>query len=300
MKLEIKEPCHENWNNMKIGLISRHCDVCDKSVMDFTKMDRGEIITYILSNPNENVCGRLNKDQFDFHHDDIPILIEALRRQKPSNAFLILTLVSMSLVSCSDTNGNHGSGATLGEPRIEIPKDSVSHLPQDSIPTVDSVDNVEVPITPAPMPPEMGEMVTTLGEIEPPVAGGICIVPDPEIEVVEPEPPAQEDRIHQFVDVMPEYPGGTEALYDFIQKNLKYPTYEKNNNIQGNVYARFVVEKDGSISNIEILRSVAGSKNFDKEVRRVISAMPKWVPGKQNGKTVRTYMTLPFRFQLTD
>ena len=94
MKLEIKEPCHEDWSKMKIGLHSRHCDVCVKSVMDFTKKSRAEIITYLLSNPNDTTCGRMTKDQFDFRHEDIPILIETLKTQRPSNPFLILALVS--------------------------------------------------------------------------------------------------------------------------------------------------------------------------------------------------------------
>ena len=82
MNLEIKEPCHEDWDKMKIGLISRHCDSCEKAVMDFTTMNRAQIITYLLSNPNDNVCGRLKRDQFDFHHQDIPILIETLKKEK--------------------------------------------------------------------------------------------------------------------------------------------------------------------------------------------------------------------------
>ena len=74
--------------------------------------------------------------------------------------------------------------------------------------------------------------------------------------------------------------------------------HEKDNNIQGNVYVRFVVEKDGSITQPEILKSVKDSKNMDKEVLRVISIMPKWTPARHQEREVRAYMTLPFRFNL--
>jgi len=302
MKLEIKEPCHENWDNMKIGLISRHCEVCDKGVMDFTKMNRGEIITYILSNPNDNVCGRLTKDQFDFHHDDIPILIEALRKQRPSNSFLILALVCLSLASCSDES----------EGNIDTPP-----AVNDTIEVVDSTDNdivnyhdstttgeIETIVDPEPIGPETigkTQIVHTKGDIA--VAGGICVVDPPIMDPSPEEPPVNDevaDQIHKFPDIMPEYKGGMDALYKFIQRELKYPEFEKEKEIEGNVYVQFVVEKDGSITQVEILRTVSGSKFFDKEVKRVISMMPKWNPAKIEKREVRAYMTLPFRFKLQD
>ena len=99
------------------------------------------------------------------------------------------------------------------------------------------------------------------------------------------------------VDVMPEYPGGINAMFDFIQKNVKYPESAKDKGIEGKVYVQFVVEKDGNISDINILRGV--SKDIDDEAVRVIKSMPKWKPGIQNGKPVRVQYTLPFKFQLT-
>lgn len=99
------------------------------------------------------------------------------------------------------------------------------------------------------------------------------------------------------VDVMPEYPGGMNAMFDFIQKNVKYPASAKEKGIEGKVYVQFVVEKDGSISDINILRGV--SKDIDSEAVRVIKAMPKWKPGIQKGKPVRVQYTMPFKFQLS-
>ena len=99
------------------------------------------------------------------------------------------------------------------------------------------------------------------------------------------------------VDVMPEYPGGMNAMFDFIQKNVKYPESAKKKGIEGKVYVQFVVEKDGSISDINILRGV--SKDIDAEAVRVVKAMPKWKPGIQKGKPVRVQYTMPFSFKLS-
>lgn len=105
-----------------------------------------------------------------------------------------------------------------------------------------------------------------------------------------------EDEIFQVVEQDPEYPGGVEALYKFIQQNLKYPQLAKENNITGRVFVQFVVEKDGSVSNVKAARDIGGG--CGAEAVRVIKSMPKWTPGKQRGKAVRAAYTLPVNFVL--
>ncbi|MGB0914686.1 MAG: energy transducer TonB [Crocinitomicaceae bacterium] len=297
MKLEIKEPCNEDWNNMKIGMVSRHCDVCEKGVMDFTKMNRAEIITYLLSNPNDEVCGRMNRDQFDFRHEDIPILVETLKKQRTANPFLVLALVCLSLSSCAQEQAdttqiktpppieNHIVGK-MAMPVSDTNKVEVS----DSIP--DTIEQLQGEVVCEPVH-EVGEIEPIMmGDIDFPVAGGIGIVEDPE------PIPVADERIHQFAEKMPEFPGGVDSLFSFINKNINYPKYERDNNIQGNVYVRFVVDKEGKISNPEILRTVQNSKFFSDEVLRLVKSMPNWVPGENHGKKVSAYMTLPIRFSL--
>ena len=106
MKVIIKEPCLENWDNMKVGIESRHCDLCNKSVIDFTQKNRSEIITYLLDRPNERICGRMKGNEFEMKEADIPVLMEVLRAPKyRSNAFLILAIVCSSVFSsCESTN----------------------------------------------------------------------------------------------------------------------------------------------------------------------------------------------------
>ncbi|MBO4574549.1 MAG: TonB family protein [Bacteroidales bacterium] len=99
------------------------------------------------------------------------------------------------------------------------------------------------------------------------------------------------------VEVQPKYPGGINAMYEFIQKNLKYPESAKKKGIEGRVFVQFVVEKDGSLSSFQVLRGV--SDDIDAEAVRVLKMMPKWKPGMMDGKPVRVQFTMPFKFQLT-
>lgn len=100
------------------------------------------------------------------------------------------------------------------------------------------------------------------------------------------------------VEEMPSFPGGEKALMDYISENLKYPTVAQEAGIQGRVIIRFVVDNDGSISNVNILRGIDPA--CDNEAVRVVEAMPKWKPGKQRGKPVSVYFTLPIVFRLNE
>ena len=112
--------------------------------------------------------------------------------------------------------------------------------------------------------------------------------------VVEPEP--EPDEVFMVVEDQPEFPGGTAALLEYLRKNIKYPAICRENNIQGKVIVTFVVNKDGSIVDIEVIKSV--NPSLDKEAIRVISQMPKWKPGSQRGKPVRVKYSVPVNFRL--
>jgi TonB family protein len=99
------------------------------------------------------------------------------------------------------------------------------------------------------------------------------------------------------VEVAPEYPGGYNAMFEFIQKNLKYPESAKEKGLEGRVFIGFVVEKDGSLSSFQVLRGVCDE--IDAEAIKVLKMMPKWKPGMNEGKTVRVQYVLPFNFKLS-
>ena len=97
-------------------------------------------------------------------------------------------------------------------------------------------------------------------------------------------------------DVEPKFPGGEKVMMEWISDQIKYPEEAKKERIEGSVYVRFIVEKDGSLSHIRILRSP--HDDMSNEVIRIINEMPKWIPGKTNGKIVRVIHTLPIQFIL--
>ena len=102
--------------------------------------------------------------------------------------------------------------------------------------------------------------------------------------------------VYDFPEKMAQFPGGPDALDAYIRKNLNYPQNLKNSNVQGKVYIQFIVEKDGSISNVEIRRGI--HPELDKEAVRLVQNMPKWIPGSVHGKIVRVKQTLPISFVL--
>ena len=95
---------------------------------------------------------------------------------------------------------------------------------------------------------------------------------------------------------MPQFPGGTGKLFEFLSKNVKYPAEAENNDVQGRVIVTFVVEKDGEISNAKVVKSV--HPTLDAEALRVVNSMPSWTPGMQNGEAVRVKYTVPVTFRL--
>lgn len=106
------------------------------------------------------------------------------------------------------------------------------------------------------------------------------------------------DSIYQIVEVMPEFPGGTEKMMDYLSKSIKYPEAAKEKGISGRVFLSFVVEKDGAVSNVKVVKGIG--KECDDEAVRVVKAMPKWKPGMQKGKPVRVSYMLPIFFKLDE
>ena len=161
---------------------------------------------------------------------------------------------------------------------------------------------------PTPPPPEQPEVTTELNVIEDDAesqnevdmssfqrqeeATNIEITP----VKIEEEEEEDEQVIFQVVENDPEFPGGIEALMKYLQQNIKYPQLARENNITGKVYVTFVVERDGSVTGVRVLRDIGGG--CGQEAVRVVKSMPKWTPGKQRGKAVRVQYNLPVNFSL--
>lgn len=135
---------------------------------------------------------------------------------------------------------------------------------------------------------------------EPFMLEGDVLVPVDSLKVFVFEPVEDEERpgVYIVVDQMPEFPSGDKGLYQFIADNIKYPAEAKEEGIKGRVFVNFIVEPDGSVSDIRVLRGIGGG--CDEEAVRVVKSMPRFKPGMQDGETVRVSYTIPVFFRLED
>ena len=125
------------------------------------------------------------------------------------------------------------------------------------------------------------------------VRNDIAVAPPPPPPAPKPEVAT---KVFDVVEEMPSFPGGQGALMSYLASNIKYPVVAQENGVQGRVIVSFVVERDGSISDVRVARSVDPS--LDREAQRVVKSMPRWKPGKQNGSAVRVKYTVPVVFRL--
>ena len=114
-------------------------------------------------------------------------------------------------------------------------------------------------------------------------------------EIIESKEEPESEKEFVNVELMPEFPGGKQGLLRFLSENVNYPEDAKKKGIEGKVLVQFVIDKDGSVTNVEVVRS-GGHPSLDKEAVRVISMMPKWKPGFQKGQPVRVRYTVPVNF----
>jgi TonB family protein len=291
MKVSIVEPCPANWENMQIKLHARHCDQCDKSVVDFTQKSRAEIITYLIENPNGSVCGRMNQQQFDIKEEDLPELIAILSQPRfRANAFLILAVVCSSLFYSCETDSN--GVKTIEKPKIERQTiDPVDKQKNNSVENTRSNDSVKKNkkqhfIRPV----ELTGEVSIFPDPPPAISGGITYDPLPELEVA-----TNPDEVLSYAEVLPEFPGGMREMINFLQENMIYPEEMKENGIEGRIYVQFVVTKTGSIEEVTIAKGING---LNREAIRLVKQMPNWKPGTNYGKQVNVKMVIPILFSL--
>ena len=137
-------------------------------------------------------------------------------------------------------------------------------------------------------------VITTHGEIDLDVVGNAgkeeCIVEN------KPDVPVDDNRIFDVAEQKPLFPGGEKALFDYIKKHIRYPETAEVDNVQGRVIVQFVVTKTGEIGEVKVVRGK--HPDLDKEAVRIVKTLPKFIPGKMNGKDVNVWYTLPIQFRL--
>ncbi len=181
---------------------------------------------------------------------------------------------------------------------LDLMERSVEDIPEEIIPITEQ--KVKPPPPPPPKQVTVLEVVEDDVEVEDEIEIDAEVDQDTEIEVYVPpvmeEEEVVEAEIFTVVESMPEFPGGPGKMMEYIARNIKYPAMARESGIQGRVFVNFVVEPDGSVSNVKVLRGIGGG--CDEEAVRVVESMPKWTPGRQRGKAVRVSFNLPVRFTL--
>ena len=216
---------------------------------------------------------------------EVRYLEQALERRLRLGRAATVAGISLTLAACGGSGGSALATDTPLPGDTSLPA-SGSDYPDDSL----FVEGFEEE-------PEEHKECELTGIVGPtddeviPVEGDIEV-----IDVQNENDTAGEDEVYVFPEEYPSFPGGEEALYKFIDDNLRYPEEAREVNVQGTVIIRFVVEKDGSISNAAIAREIGCG--CGREALRVVNMMPRWKPGKQGGKPVRTEFILPVKFSL--
>ena len=225
--------------------------------------------------------------------------LEKRQRMGKAAVFAGMSLGTLfAATSCNHPVPEPLAGEVMHTPdSTEMPNDSISN---DSIPSDAYLLEGDV-LAPEPDTMKAEEKKTACKNEEPlAIPGDVVVFEEIEGEMPEIFPEVGEvegeSDVYQIVEQMPEFPGGVAELFHYISKNIHYPQEAKEKGIQGRVFIGFVIEKDGSVSNIRNLRGV--DSELDAEAIRVVKSMPKWKPGKHNGEFVRVSYQIPILFKL--
>jgi hypothetical protein len=290
LKISIPKPCHENWAAMSPDDKGRFCSLCAKTVVDFTAMPQPDVEGYLLANADKKVCGRFSKTQLN----DAPVTVfiprEVLFRQTGFRNIFLLALafcMGSTLFSCKDHNDR--DAFITGEPAYVMPDSLVKADTAHSIKTT-----ADKPVKPdicksgnPQLKPGIIVGAVAVKIPEPPdnrafVTGDIAVMPDTAYVEKDVYSPSE-------VHIMPEFPGGITKLYEYINSNLKAPE-----NVEGGIrkmYVSFIIEKDGSLGTVKVLRGFDESLNA--QVIGILKKSPKWIPAQLREKNVRVQYSLP-------
>jgi hypothetical protein len=281
--LEIKKPCGENWDNMRLGLISRHCGKCDKDVVDFTQMSKPEIFQYLYDNRYKKTCARIYSWQVDYTYEDIELTVKKLRpaQRKSNYYFYLLALGAFALESCNYEN------KTVDNRVVEnINAGQIRPSADTAIKKIDStVKQVEI----GEIKPKHIEPIPDPGYL---IKGEMPMPFEPELTETVLNP---DDMVYNIVEQMPEFYGGSETLKLYVQSRLK--SIENENNLSGKIIVNFVVDENGVVSNPKIIKTVQGLQNYEKAVIEIFNEMPKWKAGVQSGRTVKVNMNFQIHIE---
>lgn len=271
MKINIPEPCNENWGSMTPNELGRFCISCQKTVVDFTNWSTPDIQNYFAKHYGQKVCGRFKNEQLSRINIQIPT--QLFSNIPPSRKFALALLIvfGTTLFSCTNNNGQ----------KVEINSIEVMDSNQkEGIATITGALEIqEMSISKEPIKKEIKKVQYTKSGI---------ITGDVEVS------PSDSSLIGLVIDgpeIAPEFIGGEDSLVTFIENNLTTPKKLAQDDIVGKIIVHFFVETDGSITDVKILKGIGNE--WDEEAVRVVKIMPRWKPGSLMNKPIKVRMTLP-------
>ncbi len=303
--ISIPEPCHENWNTMTPREKGRHCDSCAKTVIDFTKMDTFELQDFIHQNRNHNICGHFKHTQLDSINIHIPsqILEKQISFHK---SFLLVLLIVMgtSIMNCTNKNGSKQKIDS-----IEV-IDSMNHKTIDVLGGLPQIEQIEKECKPVAPKKETIEVPTTEGEIAINILGDIEFT-EPTTGLIEYEPEIEEEIIMGFVrvDTPPQFKDTPENLTInekrdyFSEKVAQIVTENFNSNVCLDLKGKQKIQtqfKIDTLGNVIEVKARAPHPTLEKEAKRVINLLPKFIPAQQKGKPVKVVYSLPIIFKVEE
>ncbi len=282
-KITIPKPCHENWNTMTPKEKGRFCGSCAKTVVDFTKKTTEEIQDYLVENKNQRVCGHFYKKQLDTIVIEIPQV--TCQQQLSFQKLFVLALLFVmgtTLFSCQYSDGE--------KQKIEnvILVDTLKKVEEniDSLTIFNPKDSIIKPVIMGlPSLPITGDIITTVGEL--PVEDIIC-----DFGFIEERPRFKEAKEFSRMQAKKNF---IEGITNLVQKQFNKELIQNLDLREGKhkMYAQFTIDEKGNSIDVRIR---APHKTLEKEVLRLIKKLPKFIPGKQAGKVVKTKYTLPISF----
>lgn len=268
--IKVLFPCQENWDEMQSGVNGKFCGSCSKSVIDFTSFSKEEIITYLAEHRNNTLCGRFKREHVLIGCVLPAVLINSQSRISKFHTGSVFVMAMGALMLSVSTPLHSSPYSFFAEHGRRYNFQQDTRLLDDTS-KVEKKSNVPEIITDCEMPFVTGD--------------------------VDMETSDSHDTVSTIL-AEPRFKGGPDELLAFIKKNINYPEWEEKNNIQGVVYVGFTVDSNGKISQPKILRSVKGSKNFDREVIRIMMMMPDWIPAMDKNGNVAMQMIIPISFKL--
>jgi hypothetical protein len=266
-KITIPQPCHEDWNQMTPDETGRFCSSCAKSVVDFTGMKAIEIQDYFIKTQGQNVCGRFKTQQLDTIIIQIPreVLFSQVQFHK---IFMLALLISMGTILFSCQSDGH---------RKKIDGVEVVDSPQHGMATGGAMVKLDT------------TKIDTVCDPKAHVAKGITATSGI-VEITPIGKPKEKDFYNtNELDLLPAYPGGIKEFYQYVSSNLNLSEQDKKT--KQRFIIRFIIEKDGSVSTVRIVRG--GNESLNSKVIKILKASPKWTPGELKGKVVRSSYMLP-------